>query len=423
MVGTCTRTNSITYRRHLKIRRHAASRNPRRVGGDEVVRSPSPKIAEGARKDAARRGRAAPWCMVLLLLPLTAPAGVSFAEPLIEEHEFLTVELGHGPTRLDTVVVKQEQARRLPIALITHGTPRDGDERVTRTADTMLPQARDLAHRGWLAVAVARRGFGRSEGGFVEGYDCRDPDYGRALRTAAADLWAALGAIAARPDADSSRVIGVGASVGGAAMLTLAAEHPAGLLAVVNISGGTGAYASGKNCSEDRLVDHFTQIGGAVRIPTIWFYAANDSYFAPALVQRILTGFTAASGVAEFHGFGPLISDGHELWGAPDGRKRWLPALDHFLRAHRLPSWDMAAAQSLSARLSPAARRVFADYLQTGSEKAFAVAPSGFVGYWSGADTAAEARARAIRECQKAGGANCSVAMEDFAAVSSQRTR
>jgi pimeloyl-ACP methyl ester carboxylesterase len=360
---------------------------------------------------------------LFLLLMLTAPAGVSFAEALIEEHEFLTVELGHRPMRLETVVVKQERGGRLPIALITHGTPRDGDERATRTADSMLPQARDMAHRGWLAVAVARRGFGRSEGGFVEGYDCRDPDYGRALRTAAADLWAALRAIAARPDADASRVIGVGASVGGAAMLTLAAEHPAGLLAVVDISGGTGAYASGRNCSDDRLADHFTQIGGAVRIPTIWFYAANDSYFAPGLVRRILNGFTAAGGVAEFYEFGPLMSDGHELWGAPDGRKRWLPALDRFLRAHHLPSWDRAPAQSLSARLSPAARHVLEDYLEAGSEKAFAVAPSGFVGYWSGANSAAEARANAIRECQKVGGANCAIAMENFAAVSSPRTR
>jgi pimeloyl-ACP methyl ester carboxylesterase len=358
-----------------------------------------------------------------LLLLLSLPTGLAVAEPLIEEHEFLTVELSDGPTRLETIVVKQERAGRLPIALITHGTPRDDDERATRTADTMLPQARDFAHRGWLAIAVARRGFGRSQGGFVEGYDCRDPDYGRALRTAAADLSAALRAIAVRPDADASRAIGIGASVGGAAMLTLAAEHPTGLLAVVNISGGTGADVSGKNCSDDRLVDHFAQIGRAVRIPTIWFYAANDSYFAPALVRRIFTGFTAAGAMAELHEFGPLNSDGHELWGAPDGRKRWLPALDHFLRAHRLPSWDMAAAQALSARLSPAAQRVFADYLQTGSEKAFAVAPAGFVGYWSGADSAAEARAGAIRQCQKAGGANCSVAMEDFAAVSSLKTR
>lgn len=283
----------------------------------------------------------------------------------------------------------------------------------------MLPQARDFAHRGWLAVGVVRRGFGRSDGGFVEGYDCRDPDYGRALRTAAADLSAALRAISARPDADPSRVIGAGPSVGGAAMLTLAAGRPAGLLAVVNISGGTGAYASGKNCNEDHLIDHFTQIGGAVRIPTIWFYAANDSYFAPVLVRRLFDGFRAAGGVAELHPFGPLKTDGHELWGAPDGRKLWLSELDRFLRAHSLPSWERAAAESLSARLPPAAGRVLADYLDAGSEKAFAVAPSGFVGYWSGADSAAEARAGAIRECQKAGGVNCSVAMEDFAAVPS----
>lgn len=361
--------------------------------------------------------------LAALFILLTAPIGLAVAEPLVEEHAFLTVELDRAPTRLETIVVKQDRAGRLPIALITHGTPREREERATKTADTMLPQARDFAHRGWLAVGVLRRGFGRSDGGFAEGYDCRDPDYGRALRTATADLLAALRAISAWPDADPSRVIGIGASVGGAAMLALAAEHPAGLLAVVNVSGGTGAYATGKNCNEDRLVEHFTRLGGSVRIPTIWFYAANDSYFAPALVRRLFDGFTAAGGVAELHPFGPLKSDGHELWGAPDGRKLWLPALDRFLRAHSLPSWDKAAAQSLSAHLSPSARRVLADYLDAGSEKAFAVAPSGSVGYWSGADSPAEARTGAIGECQKVGGANCSVVLEDFAAVPSHRAR
>src|SRR5579883_3202141 len=90
---------------------------------------------------------------VLLLLLLTQ-TGVSVAEPLIEEHAFLAVELGDAPTRLETIIVKQERSGRLPIALITHGTPRDRDERTAKTAEIMLPQARDFAHRGWLAVAV-----------------------------------------------------------------------------------------------------------------------------------------------------------------------------------------------------------------------------------------------------------------------------
>src|SRR5581483_12503505 len=87
--------------------------------------------------------------LVLLLLLLTTQTGVSVAEPLIEEREFLTVELGHAPTPLETIIVKQERSGRLPIALITHGTPRDRDARAAKSAETMLPQARDFAHRGW----------------------------------------------------------------------------------------------------------------------------------------------------------------------------------------------------------------------------------------------------------------------------------
>ena len=54
--------------------------------------------------------------LAALLLLLIVPAGHSVAEPVTEEHAFLTVALGRGPTRLETIVVKQERQGRLPVA-------------------------------------------------------------------------------------------------------------------------------------------------------------------------------------------------------------------------------------------------------------------------------------------------------------------
>jgi hypothetical protein len=67
------------------------------------------------------------------------------------------------------MVRPQTAEGRLPIALITHGRSGDADDNTVEDdqgvrADLMLRQARDLALRGWLAAAVVRRGYGRSDG-------------------------------------------------------------------------------------------------------------------------------------------------------------------------------------------------------------------------------------------------------------------
>src|SRR5215207_5826075 len=93
-------------------------------------------------------------------------------------------------------------------------------------AALMQRQARDLAHRGYLAVAVVRRGFGRSDGtpGVADNAryaKCSVADLTRYFAVEAEQLDGALRAIARRPDADATRAIAIGASVGGGAMLAL----------------------------------------------------------------------------------------------------------------------------------------------------------------------------------------------------------
>jgi len=56
----------------------------------------------------------------------------------------------------------------------------------------------------------------------------------------------------------------------------------------VNISGGLRTiYCAG----EDALVAAFQQLGTKSRVPNLWIYARNDSFFTPTLVEKIPAAF------------------------------------------------------------------------------------------------------------------------------------
>jgi dienelactone hydrolase len=336
---------------------------------------------------------------------------------IVEQETSLAVRIGGLAYKLEAVLAKPDLPGRLPMALITHGSPRDPADRARFSAKDMAAQARDFALRGYLAVAFLRRGFGKEGGRFVEGYDCNRPDFFAALDTAGRDIEAAASSLAERPDADASRIVGVGTSVGGASMLAFAARQPKGLAAIINISGGTGSDKPNHNCDERQLVATFGKFGGGVRVPTLWFYAANDQYFGPELVERLHQSFTEAGAVAELRKFGPVGTDGHFIFGTLDGKLLWLPALDGFLRQHQLPTWEQSGVDPVATKLSAEAKRVLARYLAAPSNKAMALSPKGVARYWSAADIAL-ARTNSVRECQKdSGEPSCTVVLENFTSV------
>jgi pimeloyl-ACP methyl ester carboxylesterase len=337
------------------------------------------------------------------------------------EETTLKVEIGGHTYSLDAVIVKPAaNAGRLPVALITHGSPRDSADRPKRHAREMLPQALDLAHRGWLAVAFTRRGFGGSDGPFAEGYgDCKKPNYSRALATAAEDIAAVHRAVSMWPEADTTRFLGLGVSVGGASMLAWAASRPEGLVGIINIAGGTGSFAQGKNCDESQLVSTVASFGAQARVPTLWLYAENDGYFGPDVVRSMHAGFAKHGGTVELAVLGPIGSDGHDLWWRFDGRLLWLPQLDRFLRAWQLPTWDNGPFDKLTERLNPDARRVLARYLAGPVEKAISISRVKGLARWSGGMPDLEAaRRKSLELCEGAASEACDIIVENFSMVS-----
>jgi homoserine acetyltransferase len=51
----------------------------------------------------------------------------------------------------------------------------------------------------------------------------------------------------------------------------------------------------------------------------LWIYTENDTYFGPALSQRMASAFKAAGGNVEYHLLPPFGHDGHFLVDAADG--------------------------------------------------------------------------------------------------------
>ncbi len=362
---------------------------------------------------------------IALALLLAYPGGARGAdEPpvpaeVVEDAARLAVTVGGKDYALDALVVRLPGEGKLPVALITHGAS-PGKPRAA-TIDGLRGWAHDLAHRGWLAVAVMRRGYGGSDGEVADnGGTCTMPDVGRYLDAHADDLEAALHSVGRRPDADMDRVLAIGDSAGGAAVMALAARPSVRLAAVANISGGLTSLAPFQRnpaCApaEADLVWNFARFGRTAHMPTLWLYAENDGLFRPGLVSRMRAAFTGTGGQADLVMLPPFRDDGHALFYAPGGKRLLLPELDRFLRANGLPTWDEAAFNPLLAHLSFADAQAVQSYLQSlTAEKALALAPGGGVYWWQGAPTTAEARSGVLADCKRKRGEDCTLAAENF---------
>ncbi|MBL0931908.1 MAG: hypothetical protein J0H39_09510 [Alphaproteobacteria bacterium] len=350
---------------------------------------------------------------IVLVLLLSAQA---YAQDVIVEEALLPVTIHGREFKLDTIVVKRKDldGQRLPIALLTHGVSRTAQENAEVTTGRLRGQAVDMALRGYLAVGLIRRGFGRSSA-YTRPRGCGSGSFLPSLRDQAADIEGVRKVVVQRPDADPARIVGLGVSVGGITMLAWADERPEGLIAIVNVSGGTGSTATDTNCDEPALIAAARSFGDARNAPSIWFYAANDTYFGPRVVSRMHEGFTARGGKAELHAFDAIGNDGHQLWSLSDGRQRWLPEMDAFLSRFGLPSWDPAPVAKFAAGLNESNKRTLDRYLASPGHKILMMAPrKGSLHTWRGASDLDTARKNGLESCEKSAGEKCRVVMENF---------
>jgi dienelactone hydrolase len=314
-----------------------------------------------------------------------------------------------GPNGLEALLIRPARPQRYPLALISHGASGDALERQEMTPYGFYRQAIEFARHGFAALVVMRRGYGGSGGSFAEGHSCCEArTFLGSAKESADDLRAAIAAMKSRNDVTTQGMIAVGVSGGGLASIALTLDPPPGLAAVISFAGGLARAQRQANdaravSDEAGLVDAFRTLGEGTPIPMLWIYAANDSYFRPELAQRLLAAFTSAGGHATLIDAPAFGSDGHLLFSS--GAAMWPRMVDGFLHEQKLGSRDVLPPPALPAlpappRLSDKGRASFVDYLTAGPHKAFAVAPSGAFGYWSGTRSLEAAKSRAISNCR-----------------------
>jgi len=134
-----------------------------------------------------------------------------------------------------------------------------------------------------------------------------------------------------------NNVVVVGQSAGGWAAIALSSLNPKPVRAIIAFAAGRGGRVDGKpnnNCAPDKLVEATREFGRTSRVPMLWIYSSNDTYFGPELAKQMHEAFTAAGGNAEYQLLPPFGGDGHFLIDSADGVPLWAPLVSEFLDRH-----------------------------------------------------------------------------------------
>jgi dienelactone hydrolase len=304
---------------------------------------------------------------------------------------------------LETLVIRPDGPGPFPLALISHGMPRS-DIPATRPQSYSGP-AIAFAQHGYAAVIVMRRGYGHSTGTFAETLGpCNDRNYISPGKAAAADVLGALEKLRQEPWVDPKRVLLVGLSMGGFAVVAASAANPAGVRGTLSFAGAAGSPRPDYVCQPNRLIQAAQVFGKTAHVPSHWIFAENDHYFGPALARQMFDAYVAAGAPASFFAAPPIGKDGHLLFFAP---AVWWPQVAPFLESLQLPTQiqiELPPATALAAPvpLDEAGQTAFAQYVPSRSyEKAFATDADGHYGVALGHRTKAAAGQAALKDCQR----------------------
>lgn len=309
---------------------------------------------------------------------------------------------------LEALVIRPDGPGPFPLVLMTHGMPRSSAEFPLQRPELYSSPAIVFAQRGYAAVIVMRRGYGRSDGPFAEALGpCDARNYVQSGKAAAADVLGALAVLRKEPWVDPARVLLVGHSMGGFAVLAASAANPPGVLGIISFAGAVGSPRPDYVCQTDRLIDADRTFGQTARVPDLWIFAENDHFFGPDLAKAMFDAYAANGAPASLFEAPSFRRDGHFLIWSPEGTA-WWPRVAAFLSSLHLPTniqVPLAAPARLAepVPLDDVGRAAFANYLPSRSyEKAFATDAAGHYGVAFSARTKADAESAALKDCQRA---------------------
>jgi len=326
------------------------------------------------------------------------------------------------PRGLDALEVYADRPGRHPLVVLTHGTSNVEEQREHVTPWSQLGQAMWFARRGYVAIVVVRKGYGRSGGvrdGTHGGCGSRGGSFEEAGEASAEDLKAVIRFGQKLPEVDPDTVVSAGVSTGGFAQAALVADPPRELKAAISFAGGRGGDGHEHNCNVDGVIAAFGAFGNGSRkhgtVPMLWIYSENDHWFPPEMARKFEAAYTKHGGVEQFVLAPPDGDDGHHLYSHPGV---WSATVAEFLKAHNLlPLGDVVLPAPEPAKIPPPAglpdkgQEAWRRYLLGGPFKAFATNGQGQWGLAQGAFDQDIADSQAMDRCKQAaaGAGSCSV--------------
>ena len=235
------------------------------------------------------------------------------------------------PVDLETTLFRPPGDGPFPVVVINHG--KEGGNNRLQARSRPMAAVRPFLQRGYAVVVPMRQGFSNS-GGRAVGEGCNIAGNGDAQ---ADDVRAVVAWLAQQPWADTGRMVMLGQSHGGLTTLAYARDPHPGFKLFVNFAGGL-KWTDG-NCDwKQSLVDAFARYGAATRVPSLWFYGANDSYFPPEVITPAHAAYVAAGGPAELVAYAAFESDAHRMFGRNSGLVIWWRKVADRLAAEGLPT-------------------------------------------------------------------------------------
>lgn len=356
-----------------------------------------------------------------LITAVGLAGGVAWGQPPGAElnEQVLMVPKAGGlfTIELETTLYKPDGDGPFPVAVINHGKA-FGD---TRFQERYRPNAavRFFLQRGYAVVVPMRQGFSKSGGAYIGG-GCNVESNGRVQ---AEDVKAVLDWVTAQAWSDKGNILVLGQSHGGWTTLAFGTQAYPGVKGLVNFAGGLRQ----DTCAgwESTLARAAGAYGKEIHIPSLWFYGANDSYFAPYVYKPMHESYVAGGAQADLVAFGVFGRDAHAMFGARAGEGIWQPRVDRFMQAVGLPTAVVHSRYGVVSRMQAppstnfaaidavdklphvrdTSRNGYRAFLGKQFPRAFAIAPSGA---WGWAEMGDDPLERALANCQRnAGKSTC----------------
>jgi len=257
-----------------------------------------------------------------------------YAFDVVEEGVRISMNLkslfGTKSINLSATIYRLNVDEKLPLVVLNHGTPRNPKER--KNSIKMREQSKVFVEKGFISVVAMRRGYGESQGEWVESIGkCDNPDYDSVAKEVVKDIRAVVEYMKRKPYVDTTRILMVGQSTGGFSSLAYASVHSKELAGVINFAGGKGSMKPYEVCGPERLIATMGNFGKTARIPTLWIYTEKDNFFPPPLPQKMFEAYKGKGGKGKLL---ILTSEqtpyGHNLFYR--GIATWEPIVSEFLR-------------------------------------------------------------------------------------------